>query len=174
MSIFHWALALAITLTASATHAVTITVHTTPSFTVEGTNQYAQAFVYANQADALVAANLFLDSGAEDNGWGVGFFGGENGAQTHWLFLAYATTVPTETRGVRLASGGNHNLGERGGNIFDTDATWTYDGHANNQFLLLTNAFGSVPEPGSSILLSTGLAFLLTRRGPPRTSRSSS
>jgi len=164
MSIYHWAVALAITFAASATQAVTVTVYTTPPATVEGTNQYAQAFVYPNQAEALAAANLFLDSGAADNGWGVGAFGGDIGSQTQYLFLAYATAVAAETRGVRLASGGNQNLGDRTGNLFDTDAIWTYDGHPNHQFLLFTNEFGPVPEPGAGTLLGAGLALFLAIR----------
>lgn len=145
--------------------AETITVHTTPSFEIEAVDVFSSAYLYADQASALAAANQFLADGAGDSGWGLGAFGGTSGYQFQYLFFAFDSGTGTD-RGVRLASGGDHTIGARTGSILITDAEWTYDNWNNDQFLLLANEYESpvVPEPGTALLLGLGLAGLAARR----------
>ena len=61
-----------ICLASSSAFAVTITVHSSPPFTLDAVNVYATAYQYPSQADAIAAANSFLADGAADSGWGTG------------------------------------------------------------------------------------------------------
>ncbi len=157
---------LASLLFAPAVQATLITVHTTPNFELETTNVYSQAYQYPSAADALAAANTFLFSdGAADHGWGVGAFGGDVSFQAQYFFFAYASN-PGETIVVKMASYGDHFAGDRYGVLSQANATWIYDNHANDQYLLLKNEYVSapIPEPTTAMMLAIGLAGLSMRQ----------
>ena len=157
---------LASLLFAPAVQATLITVHTTPNFELETTNVYSQAYQYPSAADALAAANTFLFSDdAADHGWGVGAFGGDVSFQAHYFFFAYASN-PGETKVVKMASYGDQFAEDRYGVLSQANATWIYDNHANDQYLLLKNEYVSapIPEPTTAMMLAIGLAGLSMRQ----------
>ncbi|MGB0622025.1 MAG: PEP-CTERM sorting domain-containing protein [Myxococcota bacterium] len=154
-----------ICLASSSAFAVTITVHSSPSFTVDAVNVYATAYQYPSQADAIAAANSFLADGAADSGWGTGVFGGDGGYQAQYLYFAYASGSGYD-RAVLLASTGNQATGDRSGVLQATAANWTYDNDVNDQRLLLASAYTPlvVPEPRGAFLMGLGLAGLASVR----------
>ena len=154
-----------ISLASSSAFAVTITVHSSPPFTLDAVNVYATAYQYPTQADAVAAANSFLTDGAADSGWGTGFFGGVGGYQAQYLYFAYESGSGND-RGVLLASTGNQATGDRSGVLQATAANWTYDNHVNEQYLLIESAYTplAIPEPRAAILVGLGLAGLASVR----------
>ena len=157
--------ALLVTLASSSAFAATITVHSSPPFTLDTVNLYASAYQYPSQADAVSAANSFLADGAAGSGWGTGVFGGDQGFQAHYLYFAYESGSGSE-RGVLLASTGNHATENRSGVLQATAANWTYDNHVNDQYLLLHSAYtpSAIPEPNTALLIGLGLTALAVRR----------
>ena len=157
--------AVLVSLASSSAFAATITVHSSPPFTLDTVNLYASAYQYPSQADAVAAANSFLADGAAGSGWGTGVFGGDQGFQAQYLYFAYESGTGSD-RGVLLASTGNHATADRSGVLQATAANWTYDNHVNDQYLLLQSVYtpSVVPEPSTALLMGLGLAGLASRR----------
>ncbi len=157
--------AVLVSLASSSAFAATITVHSSPPFTLDTVNLYASAYQYPSQADAIAAANSFLADGAAGSGWGTGVFGGDQGFQAQYLYFAYESGTGSD-RGVLLASTGNHATADRSGVLQATAANWTYDNHVNDQYLLLQSVYtpSVVPEPSTALLMGLGLAGLASRR----------
>ena len=154
-----------ICLVSSSAFAATITVHSSPPFTLDAVNVYATAYQYPTQADAIAGANSFLADGAADSGWGTDVFGGDGGDQAQYLYFAYESGSGDD-RAVLLASTGNQATGSRSGVLQATAANWTYDNHVNDQRLLLESLYTplAVPEPGATFLVGLGLAGLASLR----------
>ena len=158
-----------VSLASSSAFAATITVHSSPPFTIGAVNLYASAYQYPSQADAIAAANSFLADGAADSGWGTGVFGGDQGFQAQYLYFAYESGTGND-RGVLLASTGNHVTGDRSGVLQAPAADWNYDNHVNDQYLLLESVYtpSVVPEPNTALLIGLGIAGLAAGSGKRR------